>query len=102
MGKYLRLLENGLGTGDDSHGSTHSADKRVPSGVQECNLHGVVMLYNIKSLTVDENGNVCGKCHAPCSLKTSFEDFEKVHAHCNRYKYINVMLTCVSELTLIQ
>jgi hypothetical protein len=48
------------------------------------------LLYNIKSLTVDENGNVFGKCHAPCSLKTSFEDFEKVHAHCNRYKYINV------------
>jgi hypothetical protein len=33
VGKYLRFLENGLGTGDDSHGSSHSADKRVPSGV---------------------------------------------------------------------
>jgi hypothetical protein len=36
---------------------------------------GVVMLLNIKSLTVNENGNVFSKCHAPCSLKTSFEDF---------------------------
>lgn len=76
---------------------THSADKPVLSGVQECNLHGVVMLYNTESLTVDENGNVFGKCHAPWSLKTFFEDLENEHAHCNCYSYISLMLTCVSE-----
>lgn len=57
-----------------------------------------VMLYNTESLLVDVNGNVFGKCHAPCSqLKTSFEDFEKEHAHYSRYKYINLMFMFQSK-----
>jgi hypothetical protein len=31
-------------------------------------------------------GNMFGKCHDPCMLKTSFVDFENEEAYCFRYK----------------
>ena len=31
-------------------------------------------------------GKFVGECHAPCTLKTFFVDFEKEYAHCSRYK----------------
>jgi hypothetical protein len=35
-------------------------------------------------------GNTLGECHAPCTLKISFVDFEKEQAHCSRYKRLNI------------
>ena len=36
-------------------------------------------------------GNVIREYHAPCTLKTSFEDFEKEKVNCNRYTRLNIV-----------
>ena len=61
-----------LGTGEGSHGSNPqscSMRPRVgwPLGDGDCHV-----MYG--NLTVVHSGNVFGKCHAPCTLKMSFEN----------------------------
>jgi hypothetical protein len=38
-------------------------------------------------------GAVYGECHAPCTLKTTFVDFEKKSsmAHCSNYRTLNIL-----------
>ena len=66
------------GTGNGSQCTTHSAAQRNPWVAHMWCPFGD-KLYSLV-------GRAFGECHAACTLKTSFIDFENKLPHCCRYK----------------